>query len=145
MKTESNQINFIKEFSVINKNKFTLEQTKSLYLGLLYELISSKEVFKKNRDLEEFLLLVFKKEYKDYLFRSRPYLASRVLKDISEEYDFLKMSTSVKLIIGYLQENLDLSKNKSDFGGKKSLNNIEEDTINWFNSVKKGRNQNWIG
>ncbi len=142
MKTESNQINFIKEFSVINKNKFTLEQTKSLYLGLLYELISSKEVFKKNRDLEEFLLLVFKKEYKDYLFRSRPYLASRVLKDISEEYDFLKMSTSVKLIIGYLQENLDLSKNKSDFGGKKSLNNIEEDTINWFNSVKKGRNQN---
>lgn len=38
---------FIKEFSVINKNKFTLQQTKSLYLGLLYQLISNKTSLKK--------------------------------------------------------------------------------------------------
>ena len=56
MKTEDKNRDYIKELSTINKNKFTVEQTKSLYLGLLYQLILSKEVFKRNRDLEDFLL-----------------------------------------------------------------------------------------
>ncbi|HFR4184934.1 TPA: hypothetical protein ACHVKG_001705 [Bacillus cereus] len=141
MKTEDKNRDYIKELSTINKNKFTVEQTKSLYLGLLYQLILSKEVFKRNRDLEDFLLSVFKKKYNDYLFNSRPYLASRVLKDISEEYDFLKMSISIKLIILYLQDR-GLSENKVETEGKKISNSIEDDTIGWFNSVKKGSNHN---
>lgn len=141
MKTEDKNRDFIKELSMINKNKFTLEQTKSLYLGLLYQLILSKEVFKRNRDLEDFLLSVYKKKYNDYLFNSRPYLASRVLKDISDEYDFLKMSISIKLIILYLRDK-DLSGNKVEIEEKKISTSIEDDTIGWFNSVKKGSKQN---
>ncbi|MED4378681.1 hypothetical protein P9274_23960 [Schinkia azotoformans] len=140
MKTEVSKRNFVKELSLINKNKFTLEQTKSLYLGLLYEIISSKEVFKRNRDIEDFIYTVFKKRYNDYLYKARPYLASRVLKDVSEDYEFLKMSASVKLIILYLQDK-DSSNNINNFEGKRSSNNIEDETIGWFHSVRKGSNQ----
>ena len=64
-----------------------------------------------------------------------------MLKDISEEYDFLKMSISIKLIILYLQDR-GLSENKVETEGKKISNSIEDDTIGWFNSVKKGSNHN---
>lgn len=104
MKTVDSKRDFKQELSVINKNKFTLQQTKSLYLGLLYELISSREVFSKNKDLEDFLINVFKKKYNSYLFKARPYLASRLLKDVSKEYDSFRISASIKLIILYLEE-----------------------------------------
>ncbi len=139
MKTTDNKRDFINELSVINKNKFSLQQTKSIYLGILYELILNKEIFPKNRDLTEFLKDVFKKEYNEYLFRSRPYLASRLLKYISEEYNSLKISASIKLIIIYLQEK-NISNN--DVKAKKVSNNIDEDVIGWFNSVSKGSSEN---
>ncbi|WP_071458578.1 hypothetical protein [Bacillus massilinigeriensis] len=143
MKEAESKRNFLNEFSLINKNKYTPEQTKSLYLGLLFELISSREVFEKNRDLENFVLKVYKQQYNDYLFRSRPYLASRLLKDISSEYDFLRMSASIKLIILFLKEkaNEDNIKVVSDKENKKNRTNIEADTIGWFNSVNKGSNK----
>ncbi|MCI1696806.1 hypothetical protein [Aneurinibacillus aneurinilyticus] len=140
MKTVNDKRDFIKELSVINKNKFTLQQTKSLYLGLLYELISSREIFSKNKDLEGFLKNVFKKEYSDYLFKARPYLASRLLKDISNEYDSLKISASIKLIISYLKDK-DLNSN-SDSKEKKPLSSMEDDVIGWFNSISKGSSKN---
>lgn len=126
---------FIKEFSVINKNKFTLQQTKSLYLGLLYQLISNKTIFKKNKELEGFLKHIFNKEYGDYLFKARPYLASRLLKDISIEYDNLEISASIKAIMEYLND-----KNMTeDIKTKPQINNsMEDEVIGWFNTVSKG-------
>lgn len=142
MKEAESKKDFLKEFSLINKNKYTPEQTKSLYLGLLFELISSKEVFGRNRDLENFILKVYKQQYNDYLFRSRPYLASRLLKDISSEYDFLKMSASIKLIILFLKEKgMEGSINDRNKGDRKNTTNIEADTIGWFNSISKGSNK----
>lgn len=142
MKVAESKRDFLKEFNLINKNKYTPEQSKSLYLGLLFELISSKDVFVRNRDLENFILKVYKQQYNDYLFKSRPYLASRLLKDISSEYDFLKMSDSIKLIIIFLKEKgtegiIDDSNN----GDRKNTTNLEEDAIGWFNSVSKGSNK----
>jgi hypothetical protein len=142
VKAAESKRDFLKEFSLINKNKYTPEQTKSLYLGLLFELISSKEVFGRNRELENFILKVYKQQYNDYLFRSRPYLASRLLKDISSEYDFLKMSASIKLIILFLKEKgTEGSINDSNNGDRKNTTNIEADTIGWFNSISKGSNK----
>lgn len=141
MKTVDSKRDFIKELSVINKNKFTLQQTKSLYLGILYELISSREVFLKNKDLEYFLQRVFKKNYNDYLFKARPYLASRLLKDISKEYNPTKISASIKLIILYLEER-DMKDNNVEDKENRSSNNLEDDVIGWFNIVHKGRKEN---
>lgn len=130
---------FIKEFSVINKNKFTLQQTKSLYLGLLYQLISDKTIFKKNKELEGFLKDIFKKEYGEYLFKARPYLASRLLKDISIEYDNLEISASIKSIMSYLNEKSILE----DVKPRKPQNtkSMEDEVIGWFNTVSKGNKE----
>ena len=124
---------FIKELSVINKNKFTLQQTKSLYLGLLYELLLNKEIFIRNKDLDDFLRDVFKKKYKEYLFKARPYLASRLLKEVSKEYDPSKINASTKLIILYLEENEEYIDKPSN-----SSSGLEDDVIGWVNSIGKG-------
>ncbi|MFD4434941.1 hypothetical protein [Bacillus safensis] len=137
MKKVDSKKDFINEFSVINKNKFTLQQTKSLFLGLLYELISERGIFLKNKDLEDFIKEVFKKSYNEYVFRSRPYLASRLLKDISKEYDPSKISAFIKLIVVYLHEK-DTTNEISDPRVQRSSKNIEEDVIGWFNTVSKG-------
>ncbi|OMF11156.1 hypothetical protein BK131_22255 [Paenibacillus amylolyticus] len=131
---------FIGELSVINKNKFSLQQTQSLYLGILYELILNKEIFPRNKDLTSFIKEVFKTEFNEYLFKARPYLASRLLKHVFEQYDSLMISASIKLVILYLQQ--EKTENNSDSRGKKSINNIEDDVVGWFNSVSKGSNEN---
>lgn len=132
---------FAKEFSVINKNKFSLQQTRSLYLGLLYELLSNKYIFPKNNDLVRFLEKVFKKKYKSYLFKSRSYLASRLLKDVSNDYDTVQISASIKLIIFYL-ESLEVE-NEISINDKKTSRkinkNIKDDTIGWYQSVSKDK------
>ncbi|MGP4065811.1 hypothetical protein ACTWPF_12870 [Oceanobacillus sp. M65] len=138
MKTVDVKRDFIKELSVINKNRFTLQQTKSLFLGLLFELISNRQIFDKNKDINEFIKEVFKKEYNDYVYRGRPYLASRVLKDISKEYDSLKVSASIKLIILYLEEKDGIN----NYKGRKTSSDLEDDVVGWFNSISKGKAKN---
>lgn len=133
------QRDFIGELSVINKNKFSLQQTKSLYMGILYELILNKDIFPRNKDLTFFLNEVFKAEYSEYLFKSRPYLASRLLKYISEHYDSLMVSASIKLLILYLQQ--EKKESTSNSKEKKSSNSVEDDVVGWFNSVSKGSNE----
>lgn len=130
---------FVKEFSVINKNKFTLEQTKSLYLGLLYQLISNKTIFKRNKDLEGFLKDIFNKEYGDYLFKARPYLASRLLKDVSLEYDNLEISASIKAIMNYLNDKNMIDDTKPR--NTKNPKSMHDEVIGWFNTVSKGNSE----
>lgn len=137
MKKIESKKDFIIEFSVINKNKFTLQQTKSLFLGLLYELITERNILKNKKDLEGFIKEVFKKNYKDYVFRGRPYLASRLLNDISKEYDPSIVSTYIKLIMVYLHEK-DINNENDDPRVQRSSKTIEDNVIGWFNTVSKG-------
>ncbi|WP_368774664.1 hypothetical protein [Bacillus aerius] len=137
MKKIESKKDFINEFSVINKNKFTLQQTKSLFFGLLYELITERNIFKNKKDLEDFIKEVFKKNYNDYVFRGRPYLASRLIKDISKEYDPSIVSTYIKLILVYLHEK-DMNNENNDPRVQRSSKNIEDNVIGWFNTVNKG-------
>lgn len=134
---------FISELGVINKNKFTLQQTKNLYMGIIYEVIRDKKIFLKNRDLNEFLKEVFNQEYSDSAFNSRPYLASKLLRHISDKYDFINVSDSIKSTIVYLKNRQDRnseSDNKKNKENKdRSRSTIEEDTIGWFQSINKGK------
>ena len=135
MKIVEEKIDFIKEFSVINKNKFTIRQTKSMYLGLLFELISSKEVFKRNIELKDFLKLVFNLDYSDYLFKARPLLAARLMKDVSNKYHTLEISKSINSIIYFLEEKKEIH---VEVNSKKIKSTLEDDIVNWFSSVNKG-------
>ncbi|WOV85013.1 hypothetical protein PGH26_03535 [Sporosarcina jeotgali] len=137
MKTNEEKKDFIKEFSVINKNKFSLQQTKSLYLGLIYELILDKEVFQKNIELNYFISEVFDIEYSEYLFKARPYLASRLLKDLINKYEDLNISYSVKRISTYL-DRMEFVQRK-DTDPKNKSNKLEDDVIGWVSSISKNK------
>lgn len=125
---------YIKEFTNINNNKFTKEQTINIFFGTIYHLLNDKAIFKKNIDLKKFLIEVLEKEYKDYLFRSRPYLTSRVLKNFKDEMTYREIIKLAYRIADYLDE----KENSNEVSGnKKSKNSSEENIIGWFNQVNK--------
>lgn len=51
-------------------------------IGMVSELLLSRELFPKNVDIENFLREVFALEFKSYLFKSRTLVVARVTKEI---------------------------------------------------------------
>lgn len=51
-------------------------------IGIVSELLLSKQVFPRNVDIENFLKEVFALEFKSYLFKSRTLIVARVTKEI---------------------------------------------------------------
>ena len=51
-------------------------------IGIVSELLLSKQIFLKNADIEEFLREVFGLKFKTYLFKSRTMVVARVTKEI---------------------------------------------------------------
>ncbi|WP_029343774.1 hypothetical protein [Lactococcus lactis] len=126
--------NYIKEFLNLNSNKFSKEQSINIFLGALFQLLTDKTVFNKNSDIKIFLNQIFEKEYKDYLFRSRPYLAARVLKDIKKyrSYrDIINLSTEIAKILDK-EILLDSKTSKT-----KPKNKIENNILGWLDHVNK--------
>lgn len=126
--------NYIKEFLNLNSNKFSKEQSINIFLGALFQLLTDKAVFNKNSDIKIFLNQIFEKEYKDYLFRSRPYLAARVLKDIKQDKsyrDIINLSTEIAKILD--KEILSDSKTSKT----KPKNKIENNILGWLDHVNK--------
>jgi len=132
---------YIDEFKRITSNKFSSEQSGYLYIGLLFKLINDRTVFKRNIETDTFIKEVFNREYKDYLFRSRPYLASRLLSDLNNDLDYHNLVKSTKKIINYL---LDISnKDNGPKEGKNKKVKIETDNIiGWLNIVKDRSDDN---
>ncbi|MCQ4669757.1 hypothetical protein NE689_00385 [Lactonifactor longoviformis] len=51
-------------------------------IGIVSELILSRQVFPRNLDIEEFLKEIFSLEFKTYLFKSRTLVVARVAREI---------------------------------------------------------------
>ena len=51
-------------------------------IGIVSELLLSKQIFAKNADIEEFLSDVFGMKFKAYLYKSRTIVVARVTKEI---------------------------------------------------------------
>lgn len=120
-----------KELSNLNSNKYSKNQTVSLFIGIMFHLMSDKEIFKKNIDIKIFLKAVLNKEYKDYLFRSRPYLISRVLNDIRKEKKFVDILKIADRVVSYLEFNNELLDLEKKVSGKK----VEDNILDWFNQI----------
>lgn len=52
-------------------------------IGILSELILSFEVFKKNSDIESFIIQVFDVRFKPYVYKSRTIIISRIIRLVS--------------------------------------------------------------
>lgn len=69
----------IYEYRSSLKNK---EISLFLLLGIVAEIILSKIIFKKNKDISDFLKTVFKIEFKEYIMKSRTIIMAKLLKKI---------------------------------------------------------------
>src|SRR5699024_2429979 len=73
----------------IKKQPFRENHAYEIFLlmtGVLSKIIFTDLFFKKNIELEDFTKDILNKEYKQYLFKSRTLLYSRIIRDLHEEY-----------------------------------------------------------
>lgn len=82
------------DLKLIKSNKLSISQSKLLFIGIIYEILFNKDLFPKNKDLKEFtnnsLLPLFNKNepYKDYIFKTRTTLASKIQRYIFLNLDY---------------------------------------------------------
>lgn len=133
----------IKNTHLENKNKHEI-----LYIltGLLSNIILTKIIFNKNSDIRTFTNDYLQKSYKDYLFKSRPLLYSKMIKDaFKKDVEVDELRHEAEDIIAFISSQLNVhiplkndSKNKIK---KKSTYN--SDTISeWREVINPGRRDN---
>ena len=87
-------------------------------IGIVSELLLSKQIFAKNADIEEFLSDVFGMKFKDYLYKSRTMFVARVTKEIvalERDNDYKnKLYKFVQKKIDELKDNEKKEKNQLD-------------------------------
>ncbi|EMJ5512794.1 hypothetical protein ACKTKD_002916 [Clostridioides difficile] len=111
---------------LIMGNKLSISQSKSLFMGIFYEIILNKDLFSKNRELKEFInghMLPYinrDKKYKDYLFKSRTLFAATILKDIYINVEYNQVIKMVEELYSILPDDIEkesrnhIKKNSSD-------------------------------
>ena len=97
------------------KNKFI---PKYKLIGIVSELLLSKQIFLKNMDIEDFLMEVFVLKFKAYLYRSRTMIVARVTKEIiAMEKDNEYKNKLYKFIQKKIDEIGDEKKEKNQLDG----------------------------
>lgn len=90
-------------------------------IGIITELIYSKRIFKKNKDIEIFVKEVFNIELKDYIVRSRSMIVSKVVKFIVDsERDTTyknKLVEFINLQIEIIKRDREIKEKKNEFDG----------------------------
>ncbi len=114
------------DLKLIMGNKLSISQSKSLFMGIFYEIILNKDLFSKNRELKEFInghMLPYinrDKKYKDYLFKSRTLFAATILKDIYINVEYNQVIKMVEELYSILPDDIEkenrsrIKKNSSD-------------------------------
>lgn len=97
------------------KNKFI---PKYKLIGIVSELLLSKQIFLKIMDIEDFLMEVFGLKFKAYLYRSRTMIVARVTKEIiAMEKDNEYKNKLYKFIQKKIDEIGDEKKEKNQLDG----------------------------
>ena len=86
-----------------NELKNSKIQTYKL-IGIVSELVLSKEIFKNNIDIEDFIVSVFDLRFKDYLYKSRTLLVARLTIEILNNDSHAKRT---KLLYKFIVSKID--------------------------------------
>ncbi len=78
-------------------------------LGIVSELLFSKEIFPRNKDIKLFLIEIFSIEYKDYVMKSRTLIVARVCKFI---YSLEERNSTIKKLSKFISNKIDELKTK---------------------------------
>lgn len=136
MNNMDRQLSDIKnDLKIIMSNKLSISQSKLLFMGIIYEIILSKELFPRNSQLEEFinghLIKYLNKdtEFKEYLFKTRTILAATIQKHIYNNLDYNNILDVVEEIYKILPDRLDEQIKK---GNKKNSDEIISEWLNFL-------------
>lgn len=99
-------------------------------IGIVSELLLSKDIFKKNKDIVYFLQDVFGLKYKDYVIKSRTIIMAKTNRiiHISTEKEYILFKRNLMQFIGDMIE-----KAKEEGNMKKEKNNFD----GWLNSINE--------
>lgn len=86
-----------------NELKNTKIQTYKL-VGIVCEIVLSKEIFKNNSEIEEFIVNVFNLKFKNYLYKSRTLLVARLTREILKNDSYAKRT---KLLYKFIVSKID--------------------------------------
>lgn len=107
------------DLSIIKSNRLSLSQSKLLFMGVLYEILLRTDVFPKNSDLKSFIediLNGYTKNngiFREYIYRSRTLLASRILRDIFDELEYTQIIDITYKIEKIFESSIETKKNTS--------------------------------
>ncbi|PRR85937.1 hypothetical protein [Clostridium luticellarii] len=107
--------NKINQSSDKNNNKLVI------FIGVLLQVVASKKLFKRNKDVAEFLNINFNLEFAEYCKKSRPIMLGKTAKYFLEKTDDYDLNESLNIIYSFIVE---------------SLSNTVDD-VNWSNIIKK--------
>ncbi|SUM89506.1 hypothetical protein [Staphylococcus saprophyticus] len=112
---------------LFNYKNFSIEDKRKYFLGEVLHTILNKELFKKNEDLKEYIKVIERfevvNEYKNYLYKSRTLLASRVLKDVELNFTESDLLILIKNHYNYLEKysNFNVTINTKENERKKEI------------------------
>lgn len=132
--------NIIKELAILKSNKLNSSESIIYFSGILYSIILSKSMFKRNKELKEFLYVIFLKpfgmdQYREYLYKSRTLLGSRVSRQILENFSYTDTIKSSNIISKYIKEKYNLKNNKKISKNSKN-NNLADELSEWIRNEK---------
>lgn len=139
MNNEKRELYDIKnDLKMIKSNKLSISQSKFLFMGIIYEILFNKDLFPKNKDLKDFvnnqLLILFNQNepYKDYIFKTRTTLASKI-----QRYIYLNLEYNSMIdIVNELDKILFSDMNPIE-GSKAKIKDANNDLDEWMNFFNK--------
>ena len=94
---------------------------KYKFIGIITELIYSKEIFVKNKDISNFVKDIFDIELKDYVVKSRTMIVAKISKKIIDSESIIdyknKLYDFISTQIETLKKNSDIKENKIELDG----------------------------
>ncbi|QDR64970.1 hypothetical protein FPV13_08780 [Mammaliicoccus sciuri] len=127
--------------NIMRNPNYTIEDKKKYFIGEVTYTILNYEIFKKNSDLKKYISiyeeLMELNEYKEYLYRSRTLLISRILKDIKINIKDSQFEKLVNRHIKFLSTNKNIKNDEKKVNINKS--NSDESLLNNYLKAKKGR------
>lgn len=107
---------------ILYRNELKNKQVyKYKVIGIIAELIFSKNIFPKNKDIVLFLNDVFNITYKDYIIKSRTTIVAKVSKKINSEDNVSlyvrNLSYFIATKIDELKEQGNIIEKRNDFDG----------------------------
>ncbi|MCR8866887.1 hypothetical protein NQ109_28585 [Priestia megaterium] len=132
-------LNYLTDIKLSNSKGFSAKELedRAIFMGVMAEILLSRELFSKNSDLRIFIKNIFNLEPLEYLFRSRTLLLSRVIRIIeSSEKDELR--NYISRVSSYIDKTYAADSDEEILNKQKSYKkNKKKNTVEMIDSWRK--------